>query len=399
MTATVTTSGSGTNARRLAGRAGGWLSIALVVSLVVSPVAVIVASILDPTPSLWAELWRTRLPGMITDTLTLLVTVLVGTILLGTSLAWLVTAFEFPGRRLVGWLVVVPLTVPGYVAGFVWLDSASAVIGPRGARSIWLCAAVLVLTLYPYVYLFARAAFRAQGAGLRDAARVLGTGSTAAFFRVAVPAARPGLAAGAALVTMEVLTDVGTVRLFNVSTVADGVLRVWFGTGSRQAAAELATTLVATAVALVAVERVLRRGAAYSRKASGRPMMPVRLGGTRAVVATAGTSLVVAIAAGVPIARLVAWAAEAARTGATVTVAGGVWYHLRATLLVAGHGASAREGRRPAGIGPAPAAAAFKRASALCCWQNRLGCNCKAQRPRPKYVFVPRRLASHTDDW
>ena len=336
MTSTVATPGSGTNARRIAARTFGWLSIATVVSLVVAPVAVIVTSIIDPTRSLWADLWRTRLPGMITDTVTLLVTVLIGTVLLGTCLAWLVTAWEFPGRRLLGWLLVVPLTVPGYVAGFVWLDTAASVVGPRAARSIWLCAAVLVLTLYPYVYLFARAAFRAQGADLCDAARVLGAGSFASFFRVALPAARPGLAAGAALVTMEVLTDVGTVRLFNVSTVADGVLRVWFGTGSRQAAAELATTLVATAVALVALERFFRRGAAYSRRAAGRPMAPDQARGVGALLAVSVAVSVVVVAVGIPLVRLVTWAAEAARAGATSTVAGGIWHHTRSTLVVAG---------------------------------------------------------------
>jgi len=321
---------------RRAGRIVAWVATAGSALLVVAPVAVIAVSILDPTPSLWADLWRTRLPGMIADTLTLLVAVVVGAAVLGTSLAWLVTAHDFPGRRLIGWLLVVPLTVPGYVAGFVWLDTASAVIGPRGARSIWLCAAVLIVTLYPYVYLFARAAFRAQGADLRDEARVLGLGRVAAFARVALPAARPAIAAGGALVTMEVLTDVGTVRLFNVSTVADGVLRVWFGTGSRQAAAELATTLVATALALVVIERILRRGARYSRRASGRPMTPVRLTGVRALAATAGPSVVVAVAAGVPLVRLGAWGVEARRAGATATVAGGVWHHLGATLAVAG---------------------------------------------------------------
>ncbi|MFM8626250.1 MAG: ABC transporter permease [Actinomycetota bacterium] len=321
---------------RGAGRLTAWVGIAAVVLSVVAPVAVIAASILDPTPSLWAELWRTRLPGMIVDTLTLLLAVVAGAVVLGTSLAWLVTAHDFPGRRLIGWLLVVPLTVPGYVAGFVWLDTASAVIGPRGARSIWLCAAVLVLTLYPYVYLLARAAFRAQGADMRDSARVLGLGPVAACVRVALPAARPAIAAGGALVTMEVLTDVGTVRLFNVSTVADGVLRVWFGTGSRQGAAELATTLVATAIALVVVERILRRGARYSRRASARPMTPVRLSGVRALAATAAAVVVVAVAAGVPLARLGAWGVEAQRAGATATVAGGVWHHLGATLAVAG---------------------------------------------------------------
>ena len=197
------------------------------------PVLVIVWSIAQPSTDVWRELWATRLPGMIRDTATLLVTVLAGTVVLGTALAWLVTAYQFPGRRLLGWLLVVPLAIPGYVLGFVWLDTLQEPLGARAVRSIWLCALVLTLTLYPYVYLFARATFREQSQRALDVARSLGCSRLQAFWRVVLPMARPSIAGGAALVGMEVLTDVGTVRLFNVSTIADGVLRVWFGTGNR----------------------------------------------------------------------------------------------------------------------------------------------------------------------
>ena len=321
--------------RNRVGTAGGWFALGIVTFLVASPVAVIVTSIFDPTTTMWSDLWATRLPGMIVDTLTLLVTVVAGTLLLGTALAWLVTAYEFPGRRAIAWLFVAPLAIPGYVAGFVWLDTLSGPLGARGVRSIWLCAATLTLTLYPYVYLFARAAFRSQGSDARDAARTLGVGPVQSFFRVALPTARPALAAGATLVMMEVLTDVGTVRLFNVSTVADGVLRVWYSTGSRDAAAELATTLVATAILLVALERGLRGSARFGRRAASRPMAPVALGLPGRTFALVGSVAVLVVAVAIPLTRLVDWSVEATKTGATKTVAGGLWHHTSSTLVVA----------------------------------------------------------------
>jgi len=220
-------------------------AIAVAVSV---PVVVIAWSIVQPSTEVWQELWATRLPGMIAETATLLITVLAGTLVLGTALAWLVTAYQFPGRRVLGWLLVTPLAIPGYVLGFVWLDTLEEPLGARSVRSIWLCALVLTITLYPYVYLFARAAFREQSQRSIDVARSLGCSRTKAFWRVVLPMARPSLAGGLALVGMEVLTDVGTVRLFNVSTIADGVLRVWFGTGDRNAAAELAVLLIGVAV-------------------------------------------------------------------------------------------------------------------------------------------------------
>lgn len=321
---------------RATGALPGWTAIVLIASVVAVPVAVILASIVDPSTEMWEQLWQTRLPGMIRDTVVLLVAVVAGTLVLGTGLAWLVTAYDFPARRVVAWLLVTPLAVPGYVAGFVWLDTLAVPFGARGVRSIWLCAATLVLTLYPYVYLFARASFRAQGGDARDAARTLGLGPGRTFWRVALPMARPALAAGAALVTMEVLTDIGTVRLFNVSTIADGVMRVWFGTGDRGAAAELAALLVASAITLIALERGLRRGARYSGRAGERPAAALALGPGGRVGALTAAATVLVLAVGVPVVRLVDWALAARRAGTATTVAGGLWHHLSSTLVVAG---------------------------------------------------------------
>lgn len=312
----------------------GWMAILAIVALVASPILVLAWSLVDPSGEVWAELWRTRLPGMIVSTSILLVVVVGGSVILGTSLAWLVSAFQFPGRRLVGWLLVVPLAIPGYVGGFVWLDTLSGVVGARGVRSLWLCAVVLILSLYPYVYLFARAAFADQGADTLAVARSLGVGAWGVFFRVSLPAAQPAIAAGAALVAMETLTDIGTVRLFNVSTLADGVMRVWFGTGNLGAATELASALTGAAILLIACERLLHRRGRSARGTSEGVMVPRSLSpvAVSGVLVTVITVLVVAV--GIPIARLVDWSVESIQAGQAVTVAGGVWHHVGSTLAL-----------------------------------------------------------------
>ena len=313
----------------------GWAAIIAVGLVVAAPVLVILWSITDPSTEVWRELWETRLPGMIVDTVTLLVMVLAGTLVLGTGLAWLVTAHVFPGRRVIGWLLVTPLAMPAYVLGFVWLDTLSSPLGPRAVRSIWVCAAVMIFTLYPYVYLLARAAFREQSAEAVAAARSLGYGRLGAFRRVTLPMARPSLAAGAALVAMEVLTDIGTVRLFNVSTIADGVLRVWFGTGDRDAAAELAVALIVAAVGLIALERVLRGRARFTQQGARSRAIPERLGKGAAAGALVAATAVLAVAVVLPVSRLVSWAAEAQRTGQNVTVEGDLATHVWSTVRVA----------------------------------------------------------------
>jgi len=311
------------------------LAISVAALAISIPVLVIVWSIVQPSTEVWSELWATRLPGMIRDTATLLITVLVGTLVLGTSLAWLVTAYQFPGRRLLGWLLVTPLAIPGYVLGFVWLDRLQEPLGARGVRSIWLCALVLTVTLYPYVYLFARAAFREQSQRAIDVARSLGCSRLETFWRVVLPMARPSLAGGAALVGMEVLTDVGTVRLFNVSTIADGVLRVWFGTGNRNAAAELSVLLIGIAVILIAAERLARGRARFTQSGSRTGLHVQRLRGPRALGASAIGWAVFAFAVALPVHRLITWAIEARRTNQTATVAGDLGFHLMSSLRVA----------------------------------------------------------------
>ena len=312
----------------------GWAAIVVIVGVIVTPIVAIVASVLQPSTKVWSELWATRLPGMLVDTAILLVLVVVGATTIGTGLAWLVTAYEFPGRRILGWALVVPLAVPGYVLGFVWLDTLQGPLGARGVRSIWICAAVLTLSLYPYVYLLARAAFREQSAAAMGVSRSLGCSPVRAWWRVTLPMARPSIAAGAALVAMEVLTDVGTVRLFNVSTLADGVMRVWFGTGNRNAAAELATLLIAAAMALVLVERLLRGRARYTQSGH-RAIAPAVIspGSTLALMGTAWS--VVAVAVAVPLVRLGRWAAQARHTGQDVSVGGDLGDHVLASLRVA----------------------------------------------------------------
>ena len=101
------------------GRGLGWALLVVVSVLMAAPVAVILWSITDPSSEVWRELWQTRLPGMIVDTVTLVTLVVTGTVIVGTGLAWLVTAHEFGGRRLLSWLLMTPIAIPGYVLGFV----------------------------------------------------------------------------------------------------------------------------------------------------------------------------------------------------------------------------------------------------------------------------------------
>lgn len=306
-----------------AGRAGWTWPAVVIAAIVVAPVALLAAGLLRPNGAMWRHQWRTRLPGEIVDTVFLLGGVGVGTIVLGSGLAWLVSAYRFPGSRMFGWMLVLPLALPSYILGYLTL----ATIGFTGpvqsawrdlfGRDAWfpdvesVTGAVIAFTLvlFPYVFLMTRAALRDQAAGAYFAARVLGAGPGEAARRVVFPLVRPAIAGGAAVVMMETLTDFATVQYFGVNTVSSSVFRIWRGTYDRDAAAEIATLLLAFALLVVTAERIAR-GRARFGVAGGRGagFEPRRLRGWRAAAATTACAVVAIAAFWGPVARLVWWA-------------------------------------------------------------------------------------------
>ncbi len=247
------------------------------------------------------QLAGTVLPGYAGNTLALVLLVAAGTAVVGTGTAWLVVACDFPGRRLAEILLVVPLAFPAYVLAYAYthvLDHPGIVQsvlrdvtgwGPRDywfpeIRSLGGAAAMLVLVLYPYVYLLARAAFGAQSAAVFLAARTLGRSRLHAFLTVSLPMARPAIASGVLLATMETIADFGTVAHFGVQTFATGIYTSWFTLADRGAAAQLALGLLAFALLLALLERGQRGGARYAPRRHER-MERMRLEGWRGAAA------------------------------------------------------------------------------------------------------------------
>lgn len=304
-----------------------WRAAAVVIALlVVLPSIGVALSLLTPSSDVWRLLWETRLAEMLASTLVLMFGVIAGTLVLGGGLAWLTGLHRFPGHRVLSWLLVLPLAMPAYVLGFVavgLLDAPGPVqqalrslTGAEAAlfnpRSMFTAIMVFSLALYPYVYLLARAALAEQSPVPYEVARTLGLAPAAAARRVLLPLARPALAAGAALVAMETLTDFATVQYFNVETVSVGVERVWHGMYERGAAAELASTVLLIAALIIGGERVLRGRARYEQRGRGGGLEPIRLRGRAAAMATAACTLVLTLAFVIPTLQLVLWSRSAA---------------------------------------------------------------------------------------
>ncbi|TWC41601.1 iron(III) transport system permease protein [Pseudomonas sp. SJZ079] len=298
-----------------------WYPIAFAVALLVLlPLSVLLFSWHEVDRQIWAHLWQTQLLRLIGNTLMLVLGVGIGVTLLGVSLAWLTSLCEFPGRRWLDWALMLPFAIPAYVLAFVFvglLDFAGPVQSllrewfgaglrlPR-VRSTGGVITVLILVFYPYVYLLARNAFLAQGKGLMEAARVLGLSPWSAFWRVALPMARPAIGAGLALAIMETLADFGAVSVFNFDTFTTAIYKTWYSFYSLTSATQLASLLL-LAVMLVLYGERRARGAVRPVNERPRGKALYQLRGGQAVVASAWCGLVFACAFVIPVLQLVLW--------------------------------------------------------------------------------------------
>jgi iron(III) transport system permease protein len=299
-----------------------WLALALC-GLCLLPVLQVGSALFSPAPEVWAHVGP-LLPGLLVNTLELVLGVVIGTGVLGVGLAWLTALHEFPGRTLLSWALMLPLAVPAYVLGFVLValfDYSGPVptvwrlwFGPDAwfpsVRSTGGVILALTLALYPYVYLLARNAFMTQSARTVEAARSLGLGRAGAFWRVTLPMARPWIGTGLLLVAMETLADFGVVSVFNYETFTTAIYKAWFGLFSLPAAAQLASFLILFALTALAAEQALRARQRYYLCARGGAGLPVRrLTGWRGALALVAAVSVLLPAFLLPMAELVVWSA------------------------------------------------------------------------------------------
>lgn len=297
----------------------------LVAAMVLVPIAVIFSSFLTPADDVWRHFASTILGELVVNTLVLAIGVASTTTALGVGLAWLTAVCDFPGRRFFSWALLLPLAMPAYVIGFVavgLLDFTGPVhSGLRqltGSSLSWFPAIrspggvlfVMTLALYPYVYLLARNAFRTQGRRLVEAGRVLGLTAAQAFWRVALPMARPWIATGAMLVVMEALADFGTVAVFNYDTLTSGVYKAWFGLFSIHAAAQVASILILFASAILLAEQATRHRMRFTSAIPEAATARLVLTGRRRWLATAACLGTFVTAFAIPAVQIGLWAAR-----------------------------------------------------------------------------------------
>ena len=297
----------------------GALAVAAVVAL---PLVGIATSLFSAQGELWRHLAETQLSDIVGNTIVLLIGVGLGTVVIGTGTAWLVTMYRFPGSRILQWALLLPLVMPTYIIGYAYADlltfagplqSALRTTMGWSRGDYWFpefgspqgVALLFTLVLYPYVYLAARAAFLAQSQSLLEASRILGNGPWRTFLRIGLPLARPAIAAGTALALLETLADFGTVQYYGIHTFTTAIYRTWYGMGNREGAAQLSMVLILIAVVLVALERRSRGGAHFAIASNLRYVAdPVQLSLPAGLAALAACALPIVLGFVVPTAHL-----------------------------------------------------------------------------------------------
>jgi iron(III) transport system permease protein len=310
---------------------GPWTWVVLgTVAILAIPLAVIGVGVLEPAGATWTHLSRTVLPDYLLHSAVLLGGVGILALLMGVSTAWLVASCDFPGRRVFEWALILPLAVPAYVAAYTYagmfdvagpvqllirsiVPSLSNAFIHLDVKRIETVIVIFALVLYPYVYLITRASFARQSRTVLEASRTLGCTATATFFRVALPLARPAIAAGLTLVLLEVLNDYGAVHYYGVTTFTTGIFRAWLSLGDLTSAIRLSAFLLFFVFLLLSLERAQRGRARYDdRVETFRPTTRATLRGGRAVAAVVVCAVPIVFGFLVPVLQLSYWGS---RTG------------------------------------------------------------------------------------
>jgi len=296
----------------------------------------------------------TMLPISLRDTGLLMVSVGLLSATLGFLAAWAVSHYDFPGRGLFDWALMLPLAIPTYIAAYCYTElldftgPAQQLVryltgGERTGdywfppiRSFGGGVVVLSLVLYPYVYAACRAFFLMQSGTTHAAARVLGAGGLRTLLGVTLPLSRPPLVVGATLAMMEVVNDLGAVQYFGINSLTAIIYSTWINRSNFGGAAQLAVTIVLVIALLILAERGARR-ASFATTARDSRVAPARtpLAGGRAALATLGCGLLLLAAFGLPVGQLVYLVARQAGVATLVMP----WPAVGATLTVAGIGA------------------------------------------------------------
>lgn len=297
--------------------------IYLFAGIILIPVGIVLFSLFLAGTEIWNHILNYLLQSYFLETLLLACGVLVCASVIGVVSAWIIVHYEFPFRKIISLLLILPMTIPAYISAFTY----AGILDYTGPVQVYfrnilnmndgypiidimnLPGAIFIMTLalYPYIYLPVRSAFKQQAGSIHDVSLVLGVSGFKLFFKVSLPLVRPALVGGGILVLMEVLNEYGAVHYFGVNTLTVGIFRAWFSLGDLTSAMKLSALLLLCVLTIIVSEKKLRGRTGYSLP-SGRPYFPKEAARGKALLFIIITSLPVLFGLFIPLAQLVKWA-------------------------------------------------------------------------------------------
>ncbi|WP_182200671.1 ABC transporter permease [Paraliobacillus salinarum] len=272
----------------------------------------------------WEHIKTYMLQDYLITTLIMLLSIGALTIIIGVSLAWLISAYDFPLKRFFKWGLILPLAIPPYIGAYTYhgllnytgiiqttlRNSFGIDVNQRYFDIMNIPGAIFIYTifLFPYVFMITRTFLEKQSASLIENARLLGRNSVEIFFRIVVPISRVAIVGGVSLVILEFLNDYGVVKYFGIQTLSTSIFQTWFGLGDLESAIKLAGTLMAVVFFLLIMEKILRGRKEYSSTTTKiSPLKPIKLTGWKAVTTSLYCGGVFTFAFLIPFLQLIIW--------------------------------------------------------------------------------------------
>ena len=304
-----------------------WVIFPFLIFLVfLSPLLVVLSSLLGNYSDNWTHLTTYVLDSYIYNSIFLILGVSVISLALGVGTAWVISNYNFSGRRLFDWALILPLAVPPYILAYTFtglFDSSGSAnnlvreifslnsnyIFFPNIRNIFGAIIVFSFTLYPYVYLATRMALINQSRSILEVGKTLGLNNLGIIFKLVLPMIRPAIVAGLMLVIMETLSDFGAVEHFAIPTFTTGIFRTWYGLYDLQTAMQLSSLLLIFVTFFIFLERLSRKNLSYT---SGAPvygeMTQIKLKGFKNIFASFICFIPLFIGFILPILELMNWA-------------------------------------------------------------------------------------------
>lgn len=303
-----------------------WALLSLVfISIILIPNLLIAVNLFTEANENWQHIKDYLLIDYINNTVILIFFTAIFTMIIGTSLAWLVTNYRFPFRDFFSWGLILPLAIPAYIGAYTYhgIMNYTGVIqvtlrnvfdievNQRFFNIMSIPGAIFIFTLFlfPYVYVITKGFLEKQSASLFENARILGGGPYKTFFRAGLPLSRAAIVGGVVLVILEVLNDYGVVSYFGIQTFSTAIFRTWYGLKDLDSAMKLAGILMFLVIIILVIEKLIRGQKNYSYSSANiRAVVPERVEGIKGWMIFGYCFIIFGIAFIIPILQLLSWA-------------------------------------------------------------------------------------------